>query len=140
MNRSEVNKYLKKAVLYLDVSHSVEILVDRDDLIKICKLAFDGLDSDRERIVGVAIQIENVVVSKEFPASHNDIDIYSLKLSSESMSTKTEGFITSEGRFLNRYQSARVACRANQIELEKQSSALGPHGLISSDIKGNKVD
>lgn len=68
-----------------------------------------------ERIVAAAIQIDGVTFSLPQPARHGQV-LHSLDhlLSSAQLAVATQGFLTSEGRFVNRVMAKHIAHRAKQ--------------------------
>ena len=68
-----------------------------------------------ERIVAAAIQYEGVTFSLPQPARHAQV-MHSLDLlmTPEQMASACQGFITSEGRFVNRVQARQIAFIAGQ--------------------------
>lgn len=67
-----------------------------------------------ERIVAAAIQIDGVTLSLPQPARHAQV-MHSVEAFSESwFGRETQGFLTSEGRFVNRVEAKQIAHRAGQ--------------------------
>ena len=83
-----------------------------------------------ETIVAAAILVEGVTLSLPKPARHPHV-LYSAQhfMSNERVNTATQGFITSEGRFVNRVQAYQLAWLAKQII----SDRTGPD-LFSEDV------
>jgi hypothetical protein len=67
-----------------------------------------------ERIVAAAIQIENVTISLPQPARHAQVIACAYEYLDIEPGRETQGFITSEGRFVNRIEARVIAFRANQ--------------------------
>lgn len=68
-----------------------------------------------ETIVAAAVQIEGVTFSLPQPARHGQVS-HSLEgvVHDDQITTATEGFLTSTGRFVNRVQAKHIAHRAGQ--------------------------
>ena len=86
-----------------------------------------------ETIVAVAIKVDKDVYSLPAPARHQDV--YDLICEKDvSLLQKPhyhcEGFLTSENRFVNRYDAAQIARRAKQI---KNPNYIESH-LYSEDL------
>jgi hypothetical protein len=70
----------------------------------------------RERIVAAAIQINGVTISLPMPARHHTV-MHSMSMAlipDERLSAATQGFLTSDGRFVNRVLARDIAFRAGQ--------------------------
>ena len=81
---------------------------------------------DQEKIIGPAILFEGEVYAMSAPARHNDIfaqyaeehnGVITCKLSSG-----VQGFITSKGRFVNRFEGMEIAKIAKQVQRYTGSS------------------
>lgn len=88
-------------------------------------------DAIPERIVAVAIQLGGVTFSLPRPARHHTVmhslDLY---LSTQDLAASTQGFVTSEGRFVNRCQARQIAHLSGQ-----EPKTTGPaHELYSEDL------
>ncbi|MBO9427878.1 hypothetical protein [Sulfitobacter sp. R18_1] len=69
----------------------------------------------KERIVAAAIQCEGVTVSLPQPARHAQIMWCAHSLMEEDrVHNAVQGFLTSEGRFVNRIEAKFIAHRAGQ--------------------------
>lgn len=71
-----------------------------------------------ETIVAVAIKVDKDVYTLPAPATHQDVcDLICKKDASllQRPHYHCEGFLTSENRFVNRYDAAQIARRAKQI-------------------------
>lgn len=84
-----------------------------------------------ERIVAAAIQVDGVTMSLPKPARHHVI-LHSLDgyLSDLQIAAATQGFLTSEGRFVNRVQARQLAHMAGQ----EPEATGGTHTLYSEDL------
>lgn len=84
-----------------------------------------------ERIIAAAIQYLGVTFSLPQPARHAQVmHSLDLVLSPESLATACQGFLTSEGRFVNRVQARQIAYMAGQ-----DPRTTGPaHELFSEDL------
>lgn len=67
-----------------------------------------------ERIVAAAIQIEGVTISLPKPARHGQVLHCAHRYLGISGGRETQGFLTSEGRFVNRIQARHIAHIAGQ--------------------------
>ena len=69
-----------------------------------------------EQIIAAAIQIEGVTISLPRPARHGQV-LHAAEpfiASQSQLITCCQGFLTSEGRFVNRVQAKQIAHRAGQ--------------------------
>lgn len=83
-----------------------------------------------EKIVAAAIQIEGVTISLPRPARHGEVLIcVNMLLPDVYQGRETQGFVTSEGRFVNRVQAFQLAWKEKQII----SDRTGPE-LFSEDV------
>ena len=84
-----------------------------------------------ETIVAAAISIEGVCLSLPKPARHPQV-LYAAQsfTTVERTLTATQGFITSEGRFVNRIQAYQIAWLAKQITTDSNDKPE----LFSEDI------
>lgn len=88
-------------------------------------------DAMPERIVAAAIQLGGVTFSLPRPARHRTV-MHSLMLylSDAQLASATEGFVTSDGRFVNRCQARQIADLSGQ-----EPKTNGPaHELYSEDL------
>ncbi len=88
-----------------------------------------------ERIVAAAIQIEGLTISLPQPARHGQA-LHSAEatgLSGSLLINACEGFLTSEGRFVNRVQAKQIAHRAGQKQLRAEQDRH-PRDLFSEDL------
>jgi len=88
-------------------------------------------DAIPERIVAAAIQLGGVTFSLPRPARHHTVmHSLGLYLSTQDLAAATQGFITSEGRFVNRCQARQIAHLSGQ-----EPKTTGPaHELYSEDL------
>ena len=84
-----------------------------------------------ERIVAAAIQYEGVTFSLPRPARHAQV-MHSLDLlmTVEQMASACQGFLTSDGRFVNRVQARQIAFVAGQ---KPKTTGNSTH-LFSEDL------
>ncbi|RUM98980.1 hypothetical protein EET67_04890 [Pseudaminobacter arsenicus] len=69
----------------------------------------------RERIVSAAIQYQGVTISLPLPARHAQVlHCAEQFLPEQALPTVCQGFLTSEGRFVNRVQARQIAFVAGQ--------------------------
>ena len=68
------------------------------------------------RIVAAALKIDGLVVTLPPPARHADLIHPYFKLTGRQVGPGHQGFITSEGLFVDREKAARIAVLAGQIE------------------------
>lgn len=75
----------------------------------------DRSDPPSETIVAAAVQIEGVTFSLPRPARHGQV-FHALDgfIPDPILHTACQGFLTSEGRFVNRVQAKHIAHRAGQ--------------------------
>lgn len=95
---------------------------------EIVRLIEDGLKETEPHVSIVAAAIfHGAVISLPAPARHNTI-LYSMDVEMGIDVTKVppvnQGFITSEGKFVNRVEAYYIACRAGQIEEKKDAPQL----------------
>lgn len=67
-----------------------------------------------ETIVAAAIQFDGVTISLPKPARHGQVLHAAEFLSQEELAHACQGFLTSEGRFVNRVQAKQIAHIAKQ--------------------------
>jgi hypothetical protein len=86
----------------------------------------------RETITRAAIIYDDVIYSVPPPGRHHTvIQMMSAKgLPNEAMRLQNQGFVTSTGRFVDRYEGARIARAAGQIIREPTP----PDMLTSEDV------
>ena len=84
-----------------------------------------------ERIVAAAIQIEGVTLSLPKPARHGQV-MHSAEIMAVPymVNAACQGFLTSEGRFVNRVQARQIAYMAGQ----EPKSTDGDKELFSEDL------
>lgn len=70
-----------------------------------------------ERIIAAAVQIEGVTISLPRPARHGQVHhcLETMGIPAHLEATATQGFLTSEGRFVNRVQAKQIAHMAQQF-------------------------
>lgn len=85
----------------------------------------------RETIVAAAIQYEGVTISLPKPARHAQV-MHSCEAFMKDMQigASCQGFLTSEGRFVNRVQARHIAFIAGQ----EPKSTGGDRDLYSEDL------
>lgn len=83
-----------------------------------------------ERIVAAAIQWEGVTISLPQPARHHTVMHSIHVLSQVQLAAATQGFLTSEGRFVNRVLARDIAYVAGQ---EPKQTGSG-YELYSEDL------
>lgn len=85
-----------------------------------------------ERIVAAAIQYAGIVFSIAPPARHHNVIrlMMRLDLDLEAVRLQNQGFLTSHGRFVDRYEGAKIARAAGQIIREPTP----PDMLTSEDV------
>jgi hypothetical protein len=88
--------------------------------------------SDNETIERAAIFYNNVIYSVPRPGRHHTVIQMMAKdnFPTEAMSLKNQGFVTSTGRFVDRYEGAKIARAAGQIIREPTP----PDMLTSEDV------
>lgn len=88
-----------------------------------------------EHIIAAAIQIEGVTISLPLPARHGQVlhAAEALHMPDYSLRAACQGFLTSEGRFVNRVQAKQIAHRAGQPQLRPESERHG-RDLFSEDL------
>lgn len=88
--------------------------------------------SDHETIDRAAIFYNGVIYSVARPGRHHTVIAMMVAdgFPTEAMSLKNQGFVTSTGRFVDRYEGARVARAAGQIVREPTP----PDMLTSEDV------
>lgn len=88
-----------------------------------------------ERIVAAAIQYRGITLSLQPPARHHTIlqtmDILA-GISQDELHSSYQGFLTSDGRYVNRIEAFYIAYKANQLLSEKRHS--GKPELYSEDL------
>lgn len=75
------------------------------------------LDENVEMIVRAAIQYNGTIYSLPAPARHHNVMTLMLNdnMPSEAMALQNQGFVTSTGRFVDRYEGCRIARAAGQL-------------------------
>ena len=88
-----------------------------------------------ERIVAAAVQIEGVTISLPQPARHGQVlhSLDSMGVPEAFQHVACQGFLTSEGRFVNRVMAKHIAHRAAQEQLRPASEQHG-RDLFSEDL------
>ena len=84
-----------------------------------------------ETVVAAAIQWQGITISLPKPARHSHILWAALDdlLGKEHVAVSTQGFLTSEGRFVNRIEAKNIAYIAGQIK-----ETPNPTQLFSEDL------
>jgi len=74
-------------------------------------------DETAELIVRAAIQHDGTIYSLPPPARHHNVIrmMFADGFPSEAVALQNQGFVTSTGRFVDRYQGAKIARRAGQL-------------------------
>ncbi|CDX54579.1 p063 [Mesorhizobium plurifarium] len=85
--------------------------------------------SEQETIVAVAVRYEGLTVSLPAPARHHNVLHPLFDLTGKVLGGQDQGFLTSKGRFVNRFEAARIAVRAKQIVEPRW-----PPDLYSEDV------
>lgn len=77
---------------------------------------------DKERIVAAAIQIEGITISLPQPARHAQVLFCAMDICRDDTAhfAACQGFLTSEGRFVNRVQAKHIAHIAGQEQLRPE--------------------
>lgn len=84
-----------------------------------------------ERIVAAAMQYEGVTLSLPQPARHAQVMHSAVYFMTDvQIAAACQGFITSEGRFVNRVQARQIAFMAGQ----EPKSTGGDRDLYSEDL------
>lgn len=88
-----------------------------------------------ERIIAAAIQVEGVTISLPLPARHGQVlhAAEAMGLPSYAYNSACQGFLTSEGRFVNRVQAKQIAHMAGQPQLRPEAERHG-RDLFSEDL------
>lgn len=91
-----------------------------------------------ERIVAAAVQYRGITLSLEAPARHHTIlqtmDIL-VGISQDELHSSYQGFLTSEGRYVNRVEAYYVAYKAQQLEKRKANiNTIDEPELYSEDL------
>jgi len=71
--------------------------------------------AEREIIVAAAIRINGVVCAVEKPGRHHDVIHRLAGAFDKRPIVGVQGFVTSAGRFVDRFEAARIATAADQI-------------------------
>lgn len=92
-----------------------------------------------ERIVAAAVQYRGITLSLQPPARHHTIlqtmDIL-VGISQDELHSSYQGFLTSEGRYVNRVEAFYIAFKAGQLtdpDKAAQKAIKGPE-LYSEDL------
>jgi len=90
------------------------------------------LDPNVEMIVRAAIHYDGTTYSLPAPARHHNVITLMIddELPSESCALKNQGFVTSTGRFVDRYEGFKIAKAAGQL----WRSSTPPNMLTSEDV------
>lgn len=88
-----------------------------------------------ETIIAAAIQIEGMTLSLPRPARHAQVmhAAEALQMPSHALLSACQGFLTSEGRFVNRVQALQIVHVAGQEQL-RQESERHHRDLFSEDL------
>ena len=88
-----------------------------------------------EMIVAAAIQVQGVTLSLPKPARHGQVlhAADAIGFGSEQLAYACQGFLTSEGRFVNRVQAKQLAHMARQPQL-RSATERHPRDLFSEDL------
>jgi hypothetical protein len=86
-----------------------------------------------ERIVRAAIRVGVAVISVPRPGRHHHVISLAAENAIEVGSQNEQGFLTSEGRFVDRAEGLLIAQAANQIGM-KDGETSNPHLLFSEDL------
>jgi len=76
-------------------------------------------------IIAAAILLDGVVYSLSKPARHSDI----IKFIGRKVAYETQGFLTTENKFVDRIEGAKIAIESGQI-----SKLKWPPNLYSEDL------
>lgn len=89
----------------------------------------------QETIVAAAIQVEGVTISLPKPARHGQVihAAEAMQLPRHMITPACQGFITSEGRFVNRVMAKQIAHRAGQRQLRSEAERHD-RDLFSEDL------
>ena len=90
------------------------------------------MTDERETITRAAISYNGVAYSVPRPGRHHNVIhvMMAAGLPTEAMCLRNQGFLTSTGRFVDRYEAARIARAAGQI-IRKPTP---PDLLTSEDV------
>lgn len=89
-----------------------------------------AFNEERERIVAAAISYDGVTFSVPAPGRHHDVAHAMVRMNLGTHAQREQGFLTSTGRFVNRYKAWRIAESAGQMIMQS-----GPVGtLFSEDV------
>ena len=93
------------------------------------------ITNPKESIVAAAIQVEGVTISLPLPARHGQVlhAAEAMQLPSHMLHAACQGFLTSEGRFVNRVQAKQIAHMAGQSQLRPQRERHD-RDLFSEDL------
>jgi hypothetical protein len=85
-----------------------------------------------ERIVAAAINFDDITMSMPPPARHHTIlwKLVELNLPEGFMDIRNQGFVTSTGRFVDRYEACKIARAARQLVREPTPKDV----LTSEDV------
>lgn len=88
-----------------------------------------------ERIIAAAIQIEGITLSLPKPARHGQVLMAAIALHMPEYQNDRgcQGFLTSEGRFVNRTQAMQIAHMAKQPQLRPETQRHA-YELFSEDL------
>lgn len=87
---------------------------------------------DQERIVAAAIQLAGVTISLPRPARHAQVLWCAMDMDLDHFAA-CQGFLTSEGRFVNRIQAKHIAHIAGQEQMRPDSERHATQ-LFSEDL------
>lgn len=88
-----------------------------------------------ERIIAAAVEVEGITFSLPKPARHAQV-LHSMDaagFSEEMIAMACQGFLTSEGRFVNRVLARQIAYRAGQEQLRPEKERH-QRDLYSEDL------
>lgn len=89
----------------------------------------------KEHIVAAAIQVEGVTISLPIPARHGQVlhAADAMGLPDHRIRAACQGFLTNEGRFVNRVQAKQIAHIAEQFQMRPENERHG-RDLFSEDL------
>ena len=85
-----------------------------------------------KRIVAAAVSVDGVIISMEQPKRHGDIleNLFFFFNVAENVEKQMiQGFLTNQGKFVNRKAAMRIAKRAGQVDKNDEGTTL-----ISEDL------
>ena len=81
------------------------------------------------RIVSAALNVDGLIISLPPPARHHDLIHPYFNLTGHQIGPGEQGFLASDGRFVDRRTATSIAVRAGQVENPKW-----PPDLYSEDL------